>query len=60
MITETTISAFQGFDTNGIPEFVRARKAMQYSASIDDFARLMTGATELKTSAFGDTIIAGM
>jgi hypothetical protein len=41
MITETTISGFQGFDTDGIPEFVRARKAMQYSASIDDFARHM-------------------
>ncbi len=41
MITETTISGFSGYDTNGIPEFVRARKAMQYSASIDDFARLM-------------------
>ncbi len=41
MITETTISGFNGFDPNGIPEFVRARKAMQYSASIDDFARIM-------------------
>jgi hypothetical protein len=41
IITETTISSFNGFDTNGIPEFVRARKAMQYSASIDDFARIM-------------------
>ena len=41
MITETTISEFNGFDPNGIPEFVRARKAMQYSASIDDFARIM-------------------
>ncbi len=41
MITETTITGFQGFDPNGIPEFVRARKAMQYSASIDDFARIM-------------------
>jgi hypothetical protein len=41
MITETTITAFHGFDPNGIPEFVRARKAMQYSASIDDFARIM-------------------
>lgn len=40
-ITETTISHFSGFDTNGIPEFVRARKAAQYSASIDDFARIM-------------------
>ena len=40
-ITETTISRFSGFDTAGIPEFVRARKAAQYSASIDDFARIM-------------------
>ncbi len=41
MITETTISGFAGWDPNGVPEFERARKAMQYSASIDDFARLM-------------------
>jgi hypothetical protein len=41
MITETTISHFSGYDTNGIPEFVRARKAMQYAGSIDDFARIM-------------------
>ena len=41
IITETTISSFSGFDPNGIPEFVRARKAMQYSSSIDDFARIM-------------------
>jgi hypothetical protein len=41
MITETTISRFNGWDSNGIPEFVRARKAMQYSSSIDDFARIM-------------------
>jgi hypothetical protein len=40
-ITETTISEFNGFDPTGVPEFVRARKAMQYSASIDDFARIM-------------------
>ena len=40
-ITETTIGHFFGFDTAGIPEFVRARKAAQYSASIDDFARIM-------------------
>jgi Phospholipase B len=42
IITETTISNFTGFDPNGIPEFVRARKAMQYSNSIDDFARIMS------------------
>ncbi|MBM3758810.1 MAG: peptidase C45 [Acidobacteria bacterium] len=36
VITETTISAFQGFDEKGIPEFVRARKALQYGKSIDE------------------------
>jgi hypothetical protein len=41
IITETTISQFSGFDPKGVPEFIRARKAMQYSSSIDDFARLM-------------------
>ncbi len=42
MITETTISQFRGgFDPDGVPEFVRARKAMQYSESIDDYARIM-------------------
>jgi len=40
VITETTITGFHGFDSNGVPEFVRARKAMQYSASIDDVARI--------------------
>jgi hypothetical protein len=41
IITETTISEFDGFDPSGVPEFARARKAMQYSASIDDFERIM-------------------
>jgi hypothetical protein len=41
IITETTIDGFHGYDPAGIPEFVRARKAMQYAASIDDFARIM-------------------
>jgi Phospholipase B len=41
VITETTISQFSGYDPAGIPEFVRARKAMQYATSIDDFARIM-------------------
>ncbi len=40
-VTETTISHFAGFDPQGIPEFQRARKAMQYAASIDDYARIM-------------------
>ncbi len=41
VITETTITQFHGFDTTGIPEFVRARKAMQYATDIDEFAALM-------------------
>ena len=40
-ITETTIGYFAGFDPKGIPEFVRARKAMQYATSIQSFAALM-------------------
>lgn len=40
-ITETTIGSFAGYDPSGVPEFIRARKAMQYAASIDDFARIM-------------------
>jgi hypothetical protein len=41
VITETTITQFHGFDENGIPEFVRARKAMQYASNIDQFAAIM-------------------
>jgi Phospholipase B len=41
VITETTIDGFSGYDPEQVPEFVRARKAMQYSKSIDDFARFM-------------------
>ena len=40
-ITETTITGFKGFDAKGVPEFVRARRAMQYASSIDDFERIM-------------------
>ncbi len=40
-ITETTISDFSGWDSNGVPEFVRARRAMQYATSIDEFAATM-------------------
>lgn len=38
MITETTISRFEGWNPNGVPEFVRSRRALQYANSIDDFA----------------------
>lgn len=40
-ITETTIGSFSGWDSRGVPEFVRARHAMQYSTSIDEFAATM-------------------
>jgi hypothetical protein len=39
--TETTIGGFKGFDPEGIPVFVRARKAMQYADSIDQWAETM-------------------
>jgi len=41
-ITETTIGNFVGFDPTGIPEFQRARKAAQYSKSLDDFVKIMS------------------
>jgi hypothetical protein len=41
MVTETTITQFDGWDPAGKPEFARARKALQYSRSIDDFVRIM-------------------
>jgi len=41
MITETTISNFHGWDPNGKAEFVRARKAMQYAGSIDEYVKIM-------------------
>jgi hypothetical protein len=41
MISETTIGYFHGWDPNGKAEFVRARKAMQYAASIDDYVKIM-------------------
>jgi hypothetical protein len=41
MVTETTVSQFSGWDPNGKPEFVRARQAMQYASSIDDYVRIM-------------------
>src|SRR5271166_91264 len=41
MVTETTISQFEGWDPNGKPEFMRARKALQYAGSIDEYTRIM-------------------
>ncbi|MGH9455133.1 MAG: C45 family autoproteolytic acyltransferase/hydrolase, partial [Terriglobia bacterium] len=41
MITETTITQFHGWNPEGVPEFARARKAMQYASSIDDYIQIM-------------------
>jgi len=41
VVVETTMSGFQGFDPNGIPEFHRIRKALQYAESIDSFVEIM-------------------
>ena len=41
MISETTITQFEGWNPTGIPEFVRSRKALQYANSIDDYVRVI-------------------
>ena len=33
--SETTIGGFEGFETNGVPEFVRMRRATQDAGSIE-------------------------
>jgi hypothetical protein len=39
--SETTIGSYEGFDTNGVPEFVRMRRATQDAASIDQWCQIM-------------------
>ena len=39
--SETTMGGFDGFDTNGIPEFVRMRRATQDADSIDAWCAIM-------------------
>lgn len=39
--SETTIGDFEGFDTNGTPEFVRMRRATQDAGSIDQWCDIM-------------------
>lgn len=38
---ETTIGGFEGFDTNGVPEFARMRRATQDAGSIDQWCQIM-------------------
>ena len=58
MVTETTISAFFGFDPAGKPEFMRARKALQYANSIDDYVRIMMTAITGGTQTIGSWVTA--
>ena len=41
MGTETTIGGYKQYDPDEDPEFYRARKAMQYADSLDEFVKLM-------------------
>ncbi len=41
LVTETTITQFKGFDPQGIPEFARARRAVQNASSIDEWVKAM-------------------
>ncbi|HYL62583.1 MAG TPA: C45 family peptidase [Candidatus Methylomirabilis sp.] len=41
MVTETTITQFEGWNPDGKAEFARARKALQYAGSIDDYTKIM-------------------
>ena len=41
LVTETTISGVNTFNPDGAPYFVRARKAVQYADTIDDWMKIM-------------------
>lgn len=41
MLSETTISSFEGWNSDGKPTFMRSRKALQYAGSIDDVVATM-------------------
>jgi hypothetical protein len=41
IVTETTISDYKGFDSTGTAEFVRARQAIQYASTIDEWVAIM-------------------
>lgn len=40
MLCETTISGFHGFDPNGLPEFMRMRKSIQYANNLDEMVSI--------------------
>ncbi|SPE54525.1 conserved exported hypothetical protein [Verrucomicrobia bacterium] len=39
--SETTIGSFDGFDTNGLPEFTRMRRATQDAGSLEEWRQIM-------------------
>ncbi len=41
MITETTISQYSGWNPNGVPEFERSRRALQYANSIASYVKIL-------------------
>jgi CTP:phosphocholine cytidylyltransferase-like protein len=41
IVTETTITQYKGFDPEGVAEFVRARKAIQYASNIGEWVKIM-------------------
>lgn len=41
LITETTISGVHTFNPDGTPYFIRARKAVQYAETIEDWVKIM-------------------
>lgn len=43
VVTETTIGDFFGYKVNALPEFMRARKAVQYAHNLDQFVGIVSG-----------------
>lgn len=41
IVTETTITQYHGFDPTGTAEFVRAREALQFASSIEEWVAVM-------------------
>jgi hypothetical protein len=41
IVTETTITQYKGFYPEGIAEFIRSRKAIQYASSIGEWVKIM-------------------
>lgn len=40
-VSETTLAGFEGYDDDGMPEWVRIRNAVQQTSNIDDFVKVL-------------------